>query len=208
MDGTQDQTETHDQPKIPAKIPAKITTEVKKERIKNPKRVEQGKKLAEWNKANKKRLSRRQLETQSETPPLQLETFQLEDKTSQLEVEDKTSQLEVEVEDKTSQPLQLKDEALQLEVKPLKENTKLSTKSTKSKDYFIIAETILIISLVGAGLFFYTTTTQKCSNKAQLKAGKAPDANIATNKSNEATDANIATNNATNKPNEDVCFEM
>ena len=204
MDGAQDQTETHDQPKIPAKI----TTEVKKERIKNPKRVEQGKKLAEWNKANKKRLSRRQLETQSETPPLQLETFQLEDKTSQLEVEDKTSQLEVEVEDKTSQPLQLKDEALQLEAKPLKENTKLSTKSTKSKDYFLIAETILIISLVGAGLFFYTTTTQKCSNKAQLKAGKAPDANIATNKSNEATDANIATNNATNKPNEDVCFEM
>ena len=205
MDGTQDQTETHDQPKIPAeipaeipaKIPAKITTEVKKERIKNPKRVEQGKKLAEWNKANKKRLSRQQLETQSETPPLQLETFQLEDKTSQLEVEDKTSQ-----------PLQLKDEALQLEVKPLKENTKLSTKSTKSKDYFLIAETILIISLVGAGLFFYTTTTQKCSNKAQLKAGKAPDANIATNKSNEATDANIATNNATNKSNEDVCFEM
>ena len=206
MDGTQDQTETHDQPKIPAKIPAKITTEVKKERIKNPKRVEQGKKLAEWNKANKKRLSRQQLETQSETPPLQLETFQLEDKTSQLEVEDKTSQLEVE--DKTSQPLQLKDEALQLEVKPLKENTKLSTKSTKSKDYFIIAETILIISLVGAGLFFYTTTTQKCSNKAQLKAGKAPDANIATNKSNEAPDANIATNNATNKPNEDDYFEM
>ena len=197
MDGTQDQTETHDQPKIPAEIPAKITTEVKKERIKNPKRVEQGKKLAEWNKANKKRLPRRQLEIQSETPPLQLETFQLEDKTSQLEVEDKTSQ-----------PLQLKDEALQLEVKPLKENTKLSTKSTKSKDYFLIAETILIISLVGAGLFFYTTTTQKCSNKAQLKAGKAPDANIATNKSNEATDANIATNNATNKPNEDVCFEM
>ena len=210
MDGTQDQTETHDQPKIPAKIPAKITTEVKKERIKNPKRVEQGKKLAEWNKANKKRLSRRQLETQSKTPPLQLETFQLEDKTSQLEVEveDKTSQLEVEVEDKTSQPLQLKDEALQLEVKPLKENTKLSTKSTKSKDYFLIAETILIISLVGAGLFFYTTTTQKCSNKAQLKAGKAPDANIATNKSNEAPDANIATNNATNKPNEDDYFEM
>ena len=198
MDGTQDQTETHDQPKIPAEIPAeipaKITTEVKKkERIKNPKRVEQGKKLAEWNKANKKRLSRRQLETQSETPPLQLETFQLEDKTSQLEVEDKTSQ-----------PLQLKDEALQLEVKPLKENTKLSTKSTKSKDYFLIAETILIISLVGAGLFFYTTTTQKCSNKAQLKAGKAPDVNITTNKSNEAPDANIATN----KPNEDVCFEM
>ena len=203
MDGTQDQTETHDQPKIPAEIPAEITTEVKKERIKNPKRVEQGKKLAEWNKANKKRLSRRQLETQSETPPLQLET-------SQLEVEDKTSQLEVE--DKTSQPLQLKDEALQLEVKPLKENTKLSTKSTKSKDYFVIAETILIISLVGAGLFFYTTTTQKCSNKAQLKAGKAPDANIATNKSNEATDANIATNNATNnatnKSNGDDYFEM
>ena len=190
MDGTQDQTETHDQPKIPAEIPAKITTEVKKERIKNPKRVEQGKKLAEWNKENKKRLSRRQLETQSETPPLQLE-----DEVSQpLQLKDETQQL--------------KDEALQLEVKPLKENTKLSTKSTKSKDYFLIAETILIISLVGAGLFFYTTTTQKCSNKAQLKAGKAPDANIATNKSNEATDANIATNNATNKPNEDDYFEM
>ena len=198
MDGTQDQTETHDQPKIPAEIPAKITTEVKKERIKNPKRVEQGKKLAEWNKENKKRLSRRQLETQSETPPLQLETFQLELETFQLE--DKTSQ-PLQLKDETQQ---LKDEALQLEVKPLKENTKLSTKSTKSKDYFLIAETILIISLVGAGLFFYTTTTQKCSNKAQLKAGKAPDANIATNKSNEATDANIATN----KPNEDVCFEM
>ena len=85
---TQDQTETHDQPKIPAEISAEITTEVKKERIKNPKRVEQGKKLAEWNKANKKRLSRRQLET----PPLQLETPQLEDKTSQLEVEDEASQ--------------------------------------------------------------------------------------------------------------------
>ena len=196
---TQDQTETQDQPKIPAeipaKIPAKITTEVKKERIKNPKRVEQGKKLAEWNKANKKRLSRRQLET----PPLQLETPQLEDKTSQLEVE--VSQ-PLQLKDETQQ---LKDEALQLEVKPLKENTKLSTKSnTKSKDYFLIAETILIISLVGAGLFFYTTTTQKCSNKAQLKAGKAPDANIATNKSNEATDANIATN----KSNEDDYFEM
>ena len=191
MDGTQDQTETHDQPKIPAEIPAKITTEVKKERIKNPKRVEQGKKLAEWNKANKKRLPRRQLET----PPLQLETPQLEDKTSQLEVE--VSQ-PLQLKDETQQ---LKDEALQLEVKPLKENTKLSTKSnTKSKDYFIIAETILIISLVGAGLFFYTTTTQKCSNKAQLKAGKAQ-LETATKK---ATDANIATN----KSNEDDYFEM
>ena len=198
MDGT------HDQPKIPAEIPAKITTEVKKERIKNPKRVEQGKKLAEWNKANKKRLSRQQLETQSETPPLQLETppLQLETPPLQLEtfqLEDKTSQLEVE--DEASQPLQLKDKALQLEVKPLKENTKLSTKSTKSKDYFLIAETILIISLVGAGLFFYTTTTQKCSNKAQLKAAikKATDANIATNN---------AKNNATNKSNGDDYFEM
>ena len=183
---TQDQTETHDQPKIPAEIPAEITTEVKKERIKNPKRVEQGKKLAEWNKANKKRLSRRQLET----PPLQLETPQLEDKTSQLEVEDKTSQLEVE--DKTSQP----------QLTTTKLTTKLTTKktNTKSKDYFLIAETILIISLVGAGLFFYTTTTQKCSNKAQLKAGKAQ-LETATKK---ATDANIATN----KSNEDDYFEM
>ena len=177
---TQDQTETHDQPKIPAEI----TTEVKKERIKNPKRVEQGKKLAEWNKANKKRLPRRQLET----PPLQLETPQLEDKTSQLEVEDKTSQLEVEA----SQP----------QLTTTKLTTKLTTKktNTKSKDYFLIAETILIISLVGAGLFFYTTTTQKCSNKAQLKAGKAQ-LETATKK---ATDANIATN----KSNEDDYFEM
>ena len=185
---TQDQTETHDQPKIPAEIPAKITTEVKKERIKNPKRVEQGKKLAEWNKANKKRLPRRQLET----PPLQLETSQLEveDKTSQLEVEDKTSQLEVE------------DEASQPQLTTTKLTTKLTTKktNTKSKDYFLIAETILIISLVGAGLFFYTTTTQKCSNKAQLKAGKAQ-LETATKK---ATDANIATN----KSNEDDYFEM
>ena len=178
---TQDQTETHDQPKIPAEIPAEITTEVKKERIKNPKRVEQGKKLAEWNKANKKRLSRRKLET----PPLQLE-----DKTSQLEVEDKTSQLEVE------------DEASQPQLTTTKLTTKLTTKktNTKSKDYFLIAETILIISLVGAGLFFYTTTTQKCSNKAQLKAGKAQ-LETATKK---ATDANIATN----KSNEDDYFEM
>ena len=174
---TQDQTETHDQPKIPAEIPAEITTEVKKERIKNPKRVEQGKKLAEWNKANKKRLSRRQLET----PPLQLETPQLEDKTSQLEVE---------------------DEASQPQLTTTKLTTKLTTKktNTKSKDYFLIAETILIISLVGAGLFFYTTTTQKCSNKAQLKAGKAQ-LETATKK---ATDANIATN----KSNEDDYFEM
>ena len=181
---TQDQTETHDQPKIPAEIPAEITTEVKKERIKNPKRVEQGKKLAEWNKANKKRLSRRQLET----PPLQIETPQLEDKTSQLEVEDNTSQLEVEA----SQP----------QLTTTKLTTKLTTKktNTKSKDYFLIAETILIISLVGAGLFFYTTTTQKCSNKAQLKAGKAQ-LETATKK---ATDANIATN----KSNEDDYFEM
>ena len=195
---TQDQTETHDQPaKIPAEIPAKITTEVKKERIKNPKRVEQGKKLAEWNKANKKRLPRRQLET----PPLQLEdkTSQLEDKTSQLEVEDKTSQLEVE--DKTSQ-LEVEDEASQPQLTTTKLTTKLTTKktNTKSKDYFLIAETILIISLVGAGLFFYTTTTQKCSNKAQLKAGKAQ-LETATKK---ATDANIATN----KSNEDDYFEM
>ena len=174
---TQDQTETHDQPKIPAEIPAEITTEVKKERIKNPKRVEQGKKLAEWNKANKKRLSRRQLET----PPLQLETPQLEDKTSQLEVE---------------------DEASQPQLTTTKLTTKLTTKktNTKSKDYFLIAETILIISLVGAGLFFYTTTTQKCSNKAQLKAGKAQ-LETATKK---ATDANIATN----KSNEDDYFDM
>ena len=170
---TQDQTETHNQPKIPAEIPAEITTEVKKEQIKNPKRVEQGKKLAEWNKANKKRLSRRQLET----PPLQLETPQLEDKTSQLEVEDEASQ-------------------------PQLTTTKLTTKktNTKSKDYFLVAETILIISLVGAGLFFYTTTTQKCSKKAQLKAGKAQ-LETATKK---ATDANIATN----KSNEDDYFEM
>ena len=183
---THDQTETHDQPKIPAEIPAKITTEVKKERIKNPKRVEQGKKLAEWNKANKKRLSRRQLETQSETPPLQLETSQLE------------------VEDEASQP----------QLTTTKLTTKLTTKktNTKSKDYFLIAETILIISLVGAGLFFYTTTTQKCSNKAQLKAGKAQLETTVETATKKATDANIATNNATNnatnKSNGDDYFEM
>ena len=147
MDGTQDQTETHDQLEIPAgRVPAEITTEVKKEvkkeRIKNPKRVEQGKKLAEWNKANKKRLSQLKVET----PPLQLETSQLEDKTSQLEVEDEASQ-------------------------PRLTTKKLTTK----KDYFLIAETILIISLVGAGLFFYatnkeaTTATVKSKTDLELK---------------------------------------
>ena len=147
MDGTQDQTETHDQLEIPAgRVPAEITTEVKKEvkkeRIKNPKRVEQGKKLAEWNKANKKRLSQLKVETL----PLQLETPQLEDKTSQLEVEDEASQ-------------------------PRLTTKKLTTK----KDYFLIAETILIISLVGAGLFFYatnkeaTTATVKSKTDLELK---------------------------------------
>ena len=118
-------------------------------------------------------------------------------KTSQLEVEDKTSQLEVE--DEASQ---LEVEASQPQLTTTKLTTKLTTKktNTKSKDYFLIAETILIISLVGAGLFFYTTTTQKCSNKAQLKAGKAQ-LETATKK---ATDANIATN----KSNEDDYFEM
>ena len=130
---------------------------------------------------------------------LNSKTSQLEDKTSQLEVEDKTSQLEVE--DKTSQ-LEVEDEASQPQLTTTKLTTKLTTKktNTKSKDYFLIAETILIISLVGAGLFFYTTTTQKCSNKAQLKAGKAQ-LETATKK---ATDANIATN----KSNEDDYFEM
>ena len=196
---TQDQTETHDQPKIPAeipaeipaKIPAEITTEVKKERIKNPKRVEQGKKLAEWNKANKKRLPRRQLET----PPLQLED---EDKTLNLKLKIKLLNLKLKMK---LLNLKLKMKLLNHSLL-LKENTKLTTKktNTKSKDYFLIAETILIISLVGAGLFFYTTTTQKCSNKAQLKAGKAQ-LETATKK---ATDANIATN----KSNEDDYFEM
>ena len=192
MDGTQDQTETHDQLEIPAgRVPAEITTEVKKEvkkeRIKNPKRVEQGKKLAEWNKANKKRLSQLKVETlplQLETLPLQLETPQLEDKTSQLEVEDEASQP-------------------QLTTFCTK---KLTTKKlTTKKDYFLIAETILIISLVGAGLFFYATTTLNKEATTQLKAGtgkaKLEHVEAATKK---ATDANIATN----KSNEDDCFEM
>ena len=152
MDETQDQTETHDQLEIPAgRVPAEITTEVKKEvkkeRIKNPKRVEQGKKLAEWNKANKKRLS----------PKL---TPQLEDKTFQ----------PLQLEDKTSQPLQLEDEASQPQL-----TTFCTKKLTTKKDYFLIAETILIISLVGAGLFFYatnkeaTTATVKSKTDLELK---------------------------------------
>ena len=99
MDGTQDQTETHDQPKIPAEIPAKITTEVKKERIKNPKRVEQGKKLAEWNKANKKRLSRRQLETQSESHcNLKLLNFKLKIKLLNLKLKIKLLNLKLKMQ--------------------------------------------------------------------------------------------------------------
>ena len=145
MDGTQDQTETHDQLEIPAEITTEVKKEVKKERIKNPKRVEQGKKLAEWNKANKKRLSQLKVET----PPLQLETPQLEDKTSQLEVEDEASHPQL--------------------------TTFCTKKLTTKKDYFLIAETILIISLVGAGLFFYatnkeaTTATVKSKTDLELK---------------------------------------
>ena len=155
MDGTQDQTETHDQLEIPAEITTEVKKEVKKERIKNPKRVEQGKKLAEWNKANKKRLSQLKVET----PPLQLETPQLE--TSQLG--DKTSQLEVE------------DEASQPRLTTKKLTTFCTKKLTTKKDYFLIAETILIISLVGAGLFFYatnkeaTTATVKSKTDLELK---------------------------------------
>ena len=159
MDGTQDQTET---PEIPAgRVPAEITTEVKKEvkkeRIKNPKRVEQGKKLAEWNKANKKRLS----------PKL---TPQLEDKTFQLE-------------DKSSQPLQLEDEASQPQLTTFCTKKLTTKKLTTKKDYFLIAETILIISLVGAGLFFYATTTLNKEATTQLKAGKAQPETTATVKS-------------------------
>ena len=175
MDGTQDQTETHDQLEIPAEITTEVKKEVKKERIKNPKRVEQGKKLAEWNKANKKRLSQLKVET----PPLQLETSQLEDKTSQLEVEDEASQPRL--------------------------TTFCTKKLTTKKDYFLIAETILIISLVGAGLFFYATTTLNKEATTQLKAGtgkaKLEHVEAATKK---ATDANIATN----KSNGDDYFEM
>ena len=45
------------------------TTEEKKKKQKNPKRVEQGKKLAAWNKQNKERLSNPvQTSTQAEMP--------------------------------------------------------------------------------------------------------------------------------------------
>ena len=48
----------------------KATTEEKK-KTKIPKRVEQGKKLAEWNKANKQRTK---LETQADVLPTKVET--------------------------------------------------------------------------------------------------------------------------------------
>ena len=44
--------------------------------------------------------------------------------------------------------------------------------NTKTKDYFLIGETILIIGLLSAGLFCYTTTSLTSTDKTQFEASK------------------------------------
>ena len=102
----------------PAAEPAEPRTKAAK--TKNPKRVEQGKKLAEWNKANKRR---QLLEATKPEPALQ-----------QLEATSSTPRPALQqLEDATS-------------------GTKPKS-NTKTKDYFLIGETILIIGLLSVGLF-------------------------------------------------------
>ena len=107
----------------PAAEPAEPRT---KAATKNPKRVEQGKRLAEWNKANKRRqlLEPTLKQATSSTPEPALK---------QLEATSSTLALK-----------QLEDAA---------SGTKPKS-NTKTKDYFLIGETILIIGLLSVGLFF------------------------------------------------------
>ena len=135
----------------PAAEPAEPRTKAAK--TKNPKRVEQGKKLAEWNKANK----RRQL---LEPTLKQVEATKPEPALQQLEA---TSSIP--------------EPALQqLKAPKSSFETKGETKGN-TKDYFLIGETILIIGLLSVGLFCYTTSlsftdkaTTSGSKKAQLES--------------------------------------
>ena len=117
---------------------------------KNPKRVEQGKRLAEWNKANK----RRQL---------------LEPALKQVEATTRPALKQLEATSSIPEP------ALQ-QLKASSFETKGETKGN-TKDYFLIGETILIIGLLSVGLFCYTTglastdkATTSGSKKAQLES--------------------------------------
>ena len=131
----------------PAAEPAEPRTKAAK--TKNPKRVEQGKKFAEWNKANKRRqlLEPTLKQVEATRPALQ-----------QLEATSSTPEPALkQLEDATS-------------------GTKPKS-NTKTKDYFSIGETILIIGLLSVGLFCYTTsltstdkTQFEASKKAQLKS--------------------------------------
>ena len=136
----------------PAAEPAEPRTKAAtKAATKNPKRVEQGKRLAEWNKANKKRqlLEPTLKQATSSTPEPALK--QLEDTSS------------------------ISEPALQ-QLKASSFETKGETKGN-TKDYFLIGETILIIGLLSVGLFCYTTSlsstdkaTTSGSKKAQLES--------------------------------------
>ena len=131
----------------PAAEPAEPRT---KAATKNPKRVEQGKRLAEWNKANK----RRQL---------------LEPTLKQVEATTRPALKRLEATSSISEP------ALQ-QLKASSFETKGETKGN-TKDYFLIGETILIFGLLSVGLFCYTTSlsstdkaTTSGSKKAQLES--------------------------------------
>ena len=126
--------------------PAEPRTKAAK--TKNPKRVEQGKKLAEWNKANK----RRQL---------------LEPALKQVEATTRPALQQLEATSSNSEP------ALQ-QLKASSFETKGETKGN-TKDYFLIGETILIIGLLSVGLFCYTTSlasTDKATDKATTSGSK------------------------------------
>ena len=113
----------------PAGEPAGPRTKAAKT-TKNPKRVEQGKRLAEWNKANKRR--------QLLEPTLKQVEATTRPALQQLEATSSTPELALQqLEDATS-------------------GTKPKS-NTKTKDYFLIGETILIIGLLSVGLFCFTT---------------------------------------------------
>ena len=132
----------------PAAEPSEPRT---KAATKNPKRVEQGKRLAEWNKANKRRqlLEPTLKQTTSSTPEPALK--------------------QLEATSSISEPALKQLKASSFE-------TKGETKGN-TKDYFLIGETILIIGLLSVGLFCYTTSlsstdkaTTSGSKKAQLES--------------------------------------
>ena len=135
-----------DEPTEPRTKAAEPRTTASK--TKNPKRVEQGKKLAKWNKANK----RRQL---------------LEPALKQVEATTRPALQQLEATSSISEPALKQLKASSFE-------TKGETKGN-TKDYFLIGETILIIGLLSVGLFCYTTSlasTDKATDKATTSGSK------------------------------------